>query len=200
MLSRPLILASSSAIRLQLLRSAGMDVTAHAARVDEEAVKASLESEGVRPVDIADSLAEMKAAKVSGRHARALVLGCDQVLDLKGTVLSKPATRADARGQLVALRGQTHSLLSAAVLYDAGQPIWRHVAKARLTMRTFSDSYLDDYLARNWPEIGTSVGAYQLESEGVRLFDRIDGDYFTILGLPLLPLLSYLSTRGFIPS
>ncbi len=200
MLSRPLILASTSAIRLQLLQAAGLSVTAHASRIDEEAVKAGLESENANPRDIADALAEMKAAKVAARQPKALVLGCDQVLDFKGSVLSKPASLAEARAQLLALRGQTHALLSAAVLYDEGQPIWRHVGQSRLTMRGFSDSYLDSYLARNWPEVGSSVGAYKLEAEGVRLFDRIDGDYFTILGLPLLPLLSYLSTRGFIPS
>lgn len=199
-MSRPLLLASSSAIRLQLLRNAGLEVSAQPARIDEDSLRQSLEAEAARPRDIADALAEMKAAKLSDRFPQALVLGCDQVLDLKGRVFTKPATPADARSQLLALRGQTHALLSAAVLYDAGQPIWRHVGQARLTMRDFSDSYLDSYIARNWPEISHSVGAYLLEAEGVRLFDRIEGDYFTILGLPLLPLLSYLATRGFIPA
>lgn len=199
-MSRTLILASTSAIRLQLLRAAGLTVTAHSARIDEDSIRHSLDAEAATPRDIADALAEMKAAKLSARMPEALILGCDQVLDHKGTVFAKPQTPEDARRQLQTLRGHTHALLSAAVLYDGGKPIWRHVGQARLTMRAFSDDYLDSYLGRNWPEISQSVGAYMLESEGVRLFDRIDGDYFTILGLPLLPLLSYLSTRGFIAS
>ncbi len=199
-MSRPLILASTSAIRLQLLRNAGLEVSALPARVDEETIRQSLEAEGATPRDIADALAEMKAARIAARDPASLVLGCDQVLDFKGTGFSKPETVQDARAQLLSLRGQTHSLLSAAVLYDRGEPIWRHVGQARLTMRDFSEDYLDTYLARNWPDISHSVGAYMLEAEGVRLFSRIEGDYFTILGLPLLPLLSYLATRGFIPA
>lgn len=197
-MSRPLILASTSAIRLQLLQNAGLEVTATAARVDEDSLRCALEAEGASPRDVADALADMKAARIATRNPGALVLGCDQVLDFKGDIFTKPDAPDAARQQLFALRGQTHSLLSAAVLYDGGQPIWRHVGQARLTMRNFSDAYLDAYLSRNWPAISHSVGGYMLESEGVRLFDRIDGDYFTILGLPLLPLLSYLATRGFI--
>lgn len=199
-MSRPLTLASTSAIRLQLLQNAGLDVTALPARIDEDSIRNGLEAEAAKPRDIADALAEMKAAKLSARHPDALVLGCDQVLDHRGHVFAKPRNLDDARSQIQALRGQTHSLLSAAVLYDGGQPIWRHIGEARLTMRAISDSYLEDYLQRNWPAISHSVGGYLLEAEGVRLFDRIDGDYFTILGLPLLPLLSYLATRGFIAS
>jgi septum formation protein len=199
-MSRPLILASTSSIRLQLLRNAGLDVSAQPARVDEDSIRQSLEADGATPRDIADALAEMKAARIADRRPGSLVLGCDQVLDFKGTAFAKPTSQDHARTQLLSLRGQTHSLLSAAVLYDDGQPIWRHVGQARLTMRAFSEDYLDEYLARNWPQIGHSVGAYMLEAEGIRLFDRIEGDYFTILGLPLLPLLSYLATRGFIPA
>lgn len=197
---RPLILASRSPIRLHLLQAAGLTVTAQPARVDEEAIRQSLESEGASPRDIADALAEQKARRLSLRDPEALVLGCDQVLDFQRTVFAKPETADQARVQLQALRGQTHRLLSAAVLYEAGQPLWRHVGEARLTMRSFSDDYLSSYLDRNWPGIADSVGAYKLEEEGVRLFDKIEGDYFTILGLPLLPLLSYLSVRGFIAS
>lgn len=199
-MSRALILASTSPIRLQLLRAAGLTVSALPARIDEDSIRHSLASESAMPHDIADALAEMKATKLSTRMPDDLVLGCDQVLDYKGVIFAKPETLEDARQQLLVLRGQTHALLSAAVLYDDGKPIWRHVGQARLTMRAFSDDYLDSYLTRNWPEVSHSVGAYMLESEGVRLFDRIDGDYFTILGLPLLPLLSYLATRGFITS
>lgn len=197
-MSRPLLLASTSTIRLQLLTNAGLKVTALPARVDEETLRTSLLAESASPHDIADALAESKARKLADKNPESLVLGCDQVLDFKGDLLSKPQDQSQARSQLMQLRSQTHSLLSAVVLYDRGQPIWRHVGRARLTMRGFSDAYLEDYLSRNWPAVGHSVGGYMLESEGIRLFDRIEGDYFTILGLPLLPLLSYLATRGFI--
>ena len=197
-MSRPLLLASASEIRLQLLRNAGLEVTAVPARVDEEAIKAALVAEAAKPHDIADALAEVKARKISDKNPDALVLGCDQVLAFKGCVLSKPEDPEAARAQLRLFRNETHQLLSAIVLYDGAKPVWRHISKANLTMRALSDDYLDDYLARNWPSARHSVGAYKLEEEGVRLFSAIDGDYFTILGLPLLPLLSYLGTRGFI--
>lgn len=197
---RPLLLASTSAIRLQLLQSAGLEVTAQPARIDEDAIRQSLEADAATPRDIADALAEMKARKLADKNPTALVLGCDQVLDFDGAVWAKPETLAEARQQLQTLRGKTHRLLSALVLYDEAKPIWRHVGQARLTMHPISDDYLDAYLARNWPDIASSVGGYKLESEGARLFSAIEGDYFTILGLPLLPLLSYLGLKGFIPS
>lgn len=198
--SRPLLLASTSAIRLSLLRNAGLEVQVQAPRVDEETIRAALEAEGAHPRDIADTLAEMKARKIAERQPEALVLGCDQVLEFDRRAWGKPETPEDAKAQLQQLRGQSHRLLSAIVLYDRGEPIWRHVGRADLTMRSFSDSWLDGYLARNWDSIRHSVGGYKLEEEGVRLFTRIEGDYFTILGLPLLPLLSYLEARGFIAS
>jgi septum formation protein len=151
------------------------------------------------PRDIADALAEMKATKVSLKERTQLVLGCDQVLDLGGEILSKPATIEEARAQLQRLRGRTHDLLSAVVICQDGVPIWRHVGRVRLTVRAFSDAWLDDYLARNWPDIAGCVGAYKLESEGVRLFSRIEGDYFTVLGLPLLDVLAFLTLRGDLP-
>ena len=196
---RPLILASGSEIRANLLRAAGLDVTAVAPRIDEKMIRASLLAEDARPQDVADALAEMKAQRIADKNPSALVLGCDQVLDFAGQILSKPETIDEARAQITALRGKTHRLLSAAVLYDAGKPIWRHTGTAQLTMQPVSDAYLDAYLARNWPEVASSVGGYKLEQEGIRLFTEISGDYFTILGLPLLPLLSYLALRGFIP-
>lgn len=197
---RPLLLASASEIRLQLLQRAGLDVTAHPARIDEEMIRQGLEAEFARPQDVADALAEMKARKLADKFPTALVLGCDQVLAFHGEIFAKPSSPAEARTQLATLRGQTHQLISALVLYDAGEPIWRHSARARLTMHNLSDAYLTDYVARNWASIQHAVGAYKLEEEGSRLFSQIEGDYFTILGLPLLPLLSYLGTRGFIAS
>lgn len=194
--NRRIILASGSEIRATLLRNAGLAFETALPRVDEEAIRAALEAEGAGPRDVADTLAEMKARKVSERSADALVIGCDQVLDHDGKVLAKPESAAEARAQLLSLRGKTHRLLSAAVVAQNGEPLWRHVGIARLTMREFSHLYLEAYVARNWPAIGSSVGSYQLESEGVRLFSRIEGDYFTILGLPLIELLTWLSIRG----
>lgn len=191
-----LVLASSSAIRRKLLENAGVEVVVSPPRIDEDALQSALVAEEAKPRDIADTLAEAKARKISSRHPAQLVLGCDQVLEHDGGILSKPDTPDEARAQLAALRGGTHRLLSAAVIYSDGKPLWRHVGIARLTMRAFSDAYLDDYVARNWDSIRHSVGAYKLEEEGVRLFTRIDGDYFTVLGLPLLELLAYLTLRG----
>jgi len=198
-MSAPIILASGSAIRETLLRNAGLDVSVRPARIDEDAIKASLIAEGAPARDIADALAEGKARKVSLKTPGALVIGCDQVLAYGQEMLSKPKSMAEARVQLDRLRNDKHQLLSAAVVYQDGEPKWRHIGLARLTMRDFSDAYLDDYLQRNWDSVQHSVGGYKLEEEGVRLFSRIDGDYFTILGIPLLELLSYLTIRGALP-
>lgn len=197
-MSRPLLLASASVIRLQLLRNAGLEVTAHPARIDEESIREALQQEAASPRDIADTLAEMKARKLAEKNPEALVLGCDQVLAFNRRVFGKPETPDEARKQLIAFRGQTHQLISALVLYDGGKPIWRHMSEAKLTMRPLSDSYLDMYIGRNWPSLRQTVGSYKLEEEGIRLFSAIEGDYFTILGLPLLPLIGYLGSRGFI--
>ena len=153
-------------------------------------------SEAATPRDIADALAEMKARKVSDKHPGALVLGCDQVLDHRGFLLSKPTDPDDALRQLKTLQGDRHSLLSAAVLCENGKPIWRHVGQVRLRMRQVSDDYLADYVTRNWDRIQHAVGCYKLEEEGVRLFSNIEGDYFHVLGMPLLELLNYLTLRG----
>ena len=197
-MSDPLILASSSSIRLKLLQSAGIQVSAHPARIDEDAIRRSLQAGLAKPDDIADALAELKARKLAEKNPTSLVLGCDQVLAIGSEILNKPETVEEAESQISRLQGQTHQLLSAVVLYDDNKPIWRHMGVARMTMRTLSQDYLTAYLSRNWPAIATSVGGYKLEHEGVRLFSRIEGDYFTILGLPLLPLLGYLGDRGFL--
>jgi len=191
-----IILASGSAIRAQLLRNAGVAFTVQVARIDEDAVRMSLQSENASPRDIADTLAELKAQKVAAKHPDALVIGCDQVLALDQDIFTKPDTQAHALDQLRALRGRKHQLLSAAVIYGEGKPLWRHVGTVRLHMRDASDDYLAAYVDRNWDSIHHVVGAYKLEEEGVRLFTRIEGDYFNVLGLPLLELLSYLTLRG----
>ncbi|MFQ3253050.1 MAG: septum formation protein [Loktanella salsilacus] len=196
----PLILASGSTIRATLLRNAGVSFTTATPRVDEDAMRGALRAEGASPRDIADALAEMKAAKVSARNPGALVIGCDQILAHGSNILSKPTSTDDAIAQLSELRGGVHQLLSAAVIYENGKPIWRHVGVVRLHMRDASDAYLRDYVTRNWEEVRHCVGAYQIEAEGVRLFHRIEGDYFNIFGLPLLELLSYLTLRGTLPA
>lgn len=191
-----LVLASASPIRAALLRRAGLDVEVQPARIDEDALRASLQAEGAGPRDLADALAEHKARKISARMPGALVLGCDQILDLEGEVFAKPADLEAARAQLLRLRGKMHRLHSAVVLCRAGAPVWRHVGVAQLTMRTFSMIYLEGYLARGWPDIGDSVGGYRVEEEGVRLFSRIEGSYHTVLGLPLVDLLVHLGRIG----
>lgn len=195
-MTNKIILASGSEIRATLLRNAGVDFDVAIARVDEDMLRRALEAEGAPPRDVADALAETKAAKVAMKNPDKLVIGCDQVLEFDGKVFSKPRDIEEARQQLIALRGNRHQLLSAIVIFHENQPVWRHVGVVRLQMRDFSDTYLDAYLARNWDSIRWSVGGYKLEEEGARLFHRVDGDYFNVLGLPLIELLNYLMTRG----
>ena len=191
-----LILASRSAIRAELLRKAQVQFDTEDARVDEESIKQGLLAEGAHPRDIADKLAEAKARKVSGRNPSALVLGCDQVLSVGRNLYSKAESESEAIEQLRELRGKTHHLFSALVICEGSDPKWRHIGQARLTMRDASDAYIEDYVSRNWESIQGSVGSYKLEEEGIRLLSKIDGDYFSILGLPLVELLSYLTFRG----
>lgn len=183
-----------------MLEAAGLSFETLAAGVDEESIRRALEAEGAKPRDLADALAEAKARKIAAKRPGALVIGCDQILELNRRIFAKPESPQEAREHLLALRGKTHRLLSAAVVYENGLPVWRHVSEARLTMRDFSEAYLDTYIPRNWDRIRHSVGGYRLEEEGVRLFSAIQGDHFTILGIPLLPLLSWLSLRGIIPA
>ena len=195
-MARQIVLASGSAIRGQMLSNAGIAFEAIVPRVDEEMIKIAIQAEKATPRDIADALAETKARKIGGKHPDKLVIGCDQVLDFDGQILSKPQTPDEAKEQLKALRGKRHCLLSAVVVYHELEPLWRHVGQVRLYMRDISDSYLNEYVERNWTSLQSSVGGYKLEEEGVRLFSRIEGDYFTILGLPLIEMINYLTASG----
>lgn len=190
-----LILASASTIRATLLRSAGLEIEVRPARIDEENLRESLLAEGASAHDLADALAEHKALKIAARDPAALVLGCDQILECEGQLYAKPASPEDAIAQLTALRGKTHRLQTAAVLCAGGEPVWRHVATPRLTMRDFSDAYRDAYVARHWDDIRHCVGCYQIEGPGIRLFQKIEGDLFSVQGLPLLELLAILTQR-----
>jgi septum formation protein len=188
----PVVLASSSAIRAELLMRAGVAIIRDAAGVDESEVKRSFQREGLDAARCAEALAAAKATRVAQRHPDALVIGADQILDLAGTWFDKPRDLADARAQLEALRGKRHELATAVVVARNGAVLWQHVERPRLAMRDFSDRFIEDYLAALGDDVLTVVGAYRLEGEGVQLFARIEGDYFAILGLPLLPLLDFL--------
>lgn len=193
------ILASGSAIRAQLLRQAGLDFTVETAPVDESEIKLSLQAEGLAVERVAEALAEAKAARVASRYAgsRLAVIGADQMLEIDGRWLDKPHDLAEARDHLRLLRGKSHRLVSSVVVLLGQERVWHTTASAYLKMRPFSDTFLDHYLTAA-PGIVSSVGCYQLEGMGLQLFERIDGDYFTILGLPLLPLLGQLRRLGLI--
>ena len=193
-----LVLASKSASRSALLAGAGLDFDTEPSRVDERAVEEPLLAAGADPGAIALHLAEAKALDVADRRPGDLVLGADQTLGLGNERFVKPDSVAEAREHLVRLRGRTHELHSALVLARDGEVLWRHVSVARMTMRAFTDAFLDRYLAVVADEVTTTVGCYRLEGPGIRLFEAIDGDYFTILGLPLLPLLAELRHQGII--
>lgn len=193
-----LILASGSAIRRKVLEAAGVAFEVDVPRVDEEAAKASLRRDGLKPRDQADALAALKALSVSQRR-EGLVIGADQMLAIEGETLDKPKDRDEARSHLMRMRGKSHELLCAAVVARGGEVIWRHIETPRLRMRQFSDAFLEDYLDRGGDALFSSVGAYQLEGLGAHLFERVDGDYFSVLGLPLLPLLAFLREQEAVP-
>jgi nucleoside triphosphate pyrophosphatase len=198
-LSETIVLASKSAARRGVLAGAGVPFEVAVAGVDEDAVKASLLAEGATPRDVADALAELKAIRVS-RAKDGLVVGSDQTLELDGKLYDKAQDLETARERLRILRGRPHKLHSAVVVAKDGTPIWRDLSTATLTMRDFSDEFLEAYLAAEGPEALGSVGCYRLEGPGAQLFSAIEGDYFAILGLPLLGLLDFLRQHGALAS
>ena len=189
-----LVLASTSPIRRKLLTDAGLSFASRSPLVDEAAIKRA--HPDLAPDLLALRLAEAKALAILEPNPYTIVIAADQILALEATTFDKPDSITAARSQLTTLRGKTHSLLSAVTCAQDNKIIWRHVAQAHLTMRNFTGVFLDEYIAACQNGIVTSVGAYKLEERGIQLFDRIDGDYFTILGLPLLPLLQFLRTQG----
>jgi septum formation protein len=195
-----IVLASASRARREMLAAAGVAFTVEPADVDEPAIRQSLGTDQgtTDPVQVAEILARAKAEDISRKHADSLIIGADQVLALGRQLLTKPKDADAARASLEKLKGKTHELHSAVTFAERGKVTWVHTATARLTMRAFSEAFLDEYLLRAGDRIGLSVGAYELEGLGVQLFERIEGDYFTILGLPLLPVLAELRTRGVI--
>jgi septum formation protein len=190
------ILASASATRIALLKSAGVHFTSRPAAIDERAVAAPLLAAGRTPAEVAGVLADEKALAVGREVPAALVIGADQALDFDGALWTKPPTRAAARAQITRLSGRSHRLESAVSVAEAGRVAWRWVESATLTMRELSAIEIDHYIATAGDAALASVGAYQIEGPGIQLFDRIQGDYFTILGLPLLPLLAFLREEG----
>jgi septum formation protein len=190
-----LILASQSASRRTMLTEAGVAFEAMAAGVDEDAAKAALAHLSAR--DLADALAELKAAKITQRRPEMLVLGSDSIVELAdGTLLDKPTTREQAAEHLTRMSGTRPRIWSAAVIAEGGRAVWRKVDGAALHVRSLSPAFIDTYLDAEWPAIAGCVGCFRIEGPGVQLFTKIEGSHFTVLGLPLLDVLDYLRVRG----
>jgi septum formation protein len=194
------ILASGSEIRAKLLCGAGVPFEVEVARIDEPAIIASLKAEQAKPHEIVDTLAEYKAQRIAAKHIDSLVIGCDQILVCDKKIYEKVTSIEAAREKLLALRGKPHQLMSSVVIFENGRPVWRHIGRAQLIMRDFSDAFLDDYIEKQGDGILSCVGCYKLEETGAQLFSHIQGDYFTILGIPLLEVLGFLRTRGVLKS
>jgi len=194
-----LVLASASAARARLLADAGLRVHCQAAAIDEESLKASLKAEGATPAQVAETLAELKAQRVAAKFAGALVIGADQMLSCNDVWFDKPPDRDHAAAQLRALSGKTHTLWTAVCVVRNGNRMWHHNAAARLTMRPLSDAFVETYLTAAGPAVYGCVGAYQLEGLGAQLFTKVEGDFFTVLGMPLLPLLDFLRSNKALP-
>jgi septum formation protein len=193
-----IILASKSKIRASLLKNAGVSYMVVDAGIDEEQVKLSYINEGYSPRDVADVLADMKAKKLSNRFPGKLVIGCDQILSFKDQIISKARNSNDLVHQLQTLEGNEHIVYSASVVYIDNKPEWRFIGSAKMTMRNLSHKFISKYVEENWTKIQHSVGGYEIESSGVSLFSKVDGDYFSVLGIPLLQLIDYLINRGVI--
>ena len=199
-MSMQLVLASSSLARSKVLNNAGVVHEILSPQIDEDSVKVAMLADGYSHRDIADKIADMKARKVSLQRAESYVLGCDQVLSFAGSLYSKPETKFNLKTQLREMSGKTHQLISAAVIYKDMQPIWRHVGVATLSMDSLSDSVIEKYVEKNWDTVKFCVGGYEIERSGVQLFNEIQGDYFCILGLPLLEIMNFLKVRGVLES
>lgn len=194
-----IILASGSAIRAKILDGAGLNYEIITKPVDEAAIKTAMLAEKSRLPDIADALAEAKSMRVS-RVEAGLVIGADQIMVMENRLYDKPKSEQEARDRLKDMRGKTHQLIGAVVICENGQPVWRHISKTKLTMREFSDAFLDNYIEAEGEYLTQSVGAYRFEGLGSQLFSHVEGDFFSILGLSLLPVLDYLRSRGAILS
>ena len=197
-MKQKIILASESQIRKKLLLQAEVNFQPIAAKIDEDTIKESLKDEGAKPKDISDALAEYKAIRVANNFPTDIIIGCDQILVCDNEIISKARTLNDAKETLKLLRGKSHQLLSSAVIYDNNKPVWRTTSRAQLFMRDFTDEYLEYYIQTSGIDILSSVGCYLLENNGVNLFNRIQGDYFTVLGFPLLEVLDFLRKRELI--
>jgi len=194
-----IILASGSAIRRDILKNSGLAFEVITRPVDEAAIKTAMLAEGASIRDIADALAEAKARKVS-QAENGFVIGADQIMEMDGQLFDKPKSEQEARDRLKTMRGKSHRLIGAVVICENGHPVWRHMSKTVLTVRDFSDGFLDQYIADEGEALTKSVGAYRFEGRGVQLFSKVEGDFFSILGLSLLPVLDYLRERGAISS